>query len=185
MTTQHPHPPYGFVISVHTSWNENVVILTKSTSLAAMEVVNNDNFVKSTTVPFHWNGTVVILTKFSSLVEPNIAISTTSGAASDEDFVKMTIFPFQRSGAASVGNFVGLTFPFQCMNDVKWMNQSIMLKKNWFTYLKRNQQSHVYSVKISMAWCKDCSNSSALAMEYYSLALSYRYIRLDKESISW
>ena len=42
----------------------------------------------------HWNRNVVILTKFSSLAAPEVVILTTSGAASDENLVKM-IFPFQ------------------------------------------------------------------------------------------
>ena len=52
-------------------WTENVVILTKFSSLAAPEVVITEN--------------VVILTKFSSLAAPEVVILTTSGAASDEN----------------------------------------------------------------------------------------------------
>ena len=44
----------------------------------------------------HWNGNVVILTTFSSLAAPEVVFLTNSNAASDENFVKMTIFPFQR-----------------------------------------------------------------------------------------
>ena len=43
----------------------------------------------------HWNENVVILTKFSSLVAVEVVILTTSSAASDESFVKMTTFSFQ------------------------------------------------------------------------------------------
>ena len=40
----------------------------------------------------HWNGKVVILMKFSSLAAVKM---TTSSAASDENFIDMTTFPFQ------------------------------------------------------------------------------------------
>ena len=43
----------------------------------------------------YWKGNVVILTKFSSLAAPEAVILITSGATSDENFVKMTIFPLQ------------------------------------------------------------------------------------------
>ena len=46
-------------------------------------------------VDIHWNGNVVILMKFSSLAALEVVILTTSGAASDENFVKMTTFSFQ------------------------------------------------------------------------------------------
>ena len=39
---------------------------------------------------FHWTGNVVILTKCSSLAALKVVILTTLGAASDENFVKMT-----------------------------------------------------------------------------------------------
>ena len=42
----------------------------------------------------HWNGTVVILTQFSLLAAPEVVKMTTSRVASDENFVKMTIYPF-------------------------------------------------------------------------------------------
>ena len=42
----------------------------------------------------HWNETVIILTKFPSLPAPKVVNMTTSGAANDENFVKIT-FPFQ------------------------------------------------------------------------------------------
>ena len=38
----------------------------------------------------HWNRNVVILTKFSSLAAPEVVILTTSVAASDENFIKLT-----------------------------------------------------------------------------------------------
>ena len=43
----------------------------------------------------HWNENVVILTKFSTLAAPEVAQMTTSSAASDENFIKMTTFSFQ------------------------------------------------------------------------------------------
>ena len=43
----------------------------------------------------HWNKNVVILTKFSSLAALEIVILTTSSAASDENFIKMTTLLFQ------------------------------------------------------------------------------------------
>ena len=43
----------------------------------------------------HWNGKVVTLTKFSSLAAPEVVKMTTSSAASDENFIDMTTFPFQ------------------------------------------------------------------------------------------
>ena len=42
----------------------------------------------------HWNKNV-ILTKFSSLAALEVVILTTSSATSDENFIKMKIFPFQ------------------------------------------------------------------------------------------
>ena len=45
----------------------------------------------------HWNGNVFILTKSSSLAAPKVVKMTTFGAASDENFVKMTTFSFQCS----------------------------------------------------------------------------------------
>ena len=54
------------------------------------------NMVRDSTQPVrkHRNGKVVILTKFSSLMALDFVIVTNSGAASDENVVKMTIFPF-------------------------------------------------------------------------------------------
>ena len=46
-------------------------------------------------VSWHWNGNVVILTKSSSLAALEVVKMTTSSAASDENFVKMTTFLFQ------------------------------------------------------------------------------------------
>ena len=43
----------------------------------------------------HWNGNVFILMKFSSLAALEVVKMTTSSAASDENFVKMTTFLFQ------------------------------------------------------------------------------------------
>ena len=45
-------------------------------------------------VPLHWNENVSILIKFSSLAAPEVVKMTTSSAASDENFVKMTTFLF-------------------------------------------------------------------------------------------
>ena len=42
----------------------------------------------------HWIRIVIIFMKFSSLAAPDVVKMTTSGAASDENFIKMT-FPFQ------------------------------------------------------------------------------------------
>ena len=42
----------------------------------------------------HWNRNFVILMKFSSLAALKVVILTTFSAASDENFVKMTTFPF-------------------------------------------------------------------------------------------
>ena len=47
--------------------------------------------LKSITVPCG----EVILTKFSSLAAPEVVKMTTSGAASDENFIRMTTFSFQ------------------------------------------------------------------------------------------
>ena len=46
-------------------------------------------------VKCHWNGNVFILMKFSSLAALKVVRMTTSSAASDENFVKMTTFSFQ------------------------------------------------------------------------------------------
>ena len=43
----------------------------------------------------HWNANVVILMTFSSLVALEVVILTTSGAASDGDFLNMTTFPIK------------------------------------------------------------------------------------------
>ena len=43
----------------------------------------------------HWNENVIILMKFSSLAALEVVILTTFSAASDENFIKMTTFPFQ------------------------------------------------------------------------------------------
>ena len=43
----------------------------------------------------HWNRNVVVLMKFSSLAALEVVKMTTSSAASDENFVKMTTFSFQ------------------------------------------------------------------------------------------
>ena len=45
----------------------------------------------------HWNGNLAILMIFLSLATPKVVKMTTFGAASDENFVKMTAFPFQRT----------------------------------------------------------------------------------------
>ena len=46
-------------------------------------------------VAIHWNGKVFILMKCSSLAALEVVKMTTSSAASDENFVKMTTFLFQ------------------------------------------------------------------------------------------
>ena len=46
-------------------------------------------------VDHHWNENVVILTKSSSLAALKVVKMTTFSAASDENFIKMTTFPFQ------------------------------------------------------------------------------------------
>ena len=46
----------------------------------------------------HWNGNVFILMKFSSLAALKVVKMTTSSAASDENFIKMTTFSFQWHG---------------------------------------------------------------------------------------
>ena len=43
----------------------------------------------------HWNGNIFILMTFSSLAPLEVVKMTTSSAASDENYVKMTIFSFQ------------------------------------------------------------------------------------------
>ena len=45
-------------------------------------------------VPVYWNRNAIILTEFSSLVALEVVKMTTSSAASDENFIKMT-FPLQ------------------------------------------------------------------------------------------
>ena len=52
----------------------------------------------------HWNGNVFILTKSSSLAAPKVVKMTTFGAASDENFVKMTTFSFQWLVLTSYGH---------------------------------------------------------------------------------
>ena len=66
-------------------------------------------------LPHHWNGNVVILMKFSSLAALEVVILTTSGAASDDNFVNMTTFPIQwfcslchQSGSNENGYFFAL-----------------------------------------------------------------------------
>ena len=46
-------------------------------------------------IVFYWNKNIVILMKFLSLVALEVVNMTTSSAASDENFVKMTTFVFQ------------------------------------------------------------------------------------------
>ena len=43
----------------------------------------------------HCNGDVLILMKLSSLAAPEVVILTTSGAASDRNFIKRRAFPFK------------------------------------------------------------------------------------------
>ena len=43
----------------------------------------------------HWNENVVVLMKSSSLAALKVVKMTTFSAASDENFIKMTTFPFQ------------------------------------------------------------------------------------------
>ena len=49
-------------------------------------------------VTVHWNGNVFILMKSLSLAALEVVKMTTSSAASDENFVKMTTFSFQCNG---------------------------------------------------------------------------------------
>ena len=49
----------------------------------------------SQTFHIHWNENVFILINFSSLAALEVVKMTTSNAASDENFVKMTTFSFQ------------------------------------------------------------------------------------------
>ena len=48
-------------------------------------------------VYIHWNEDVAILMKFSSLAALKVVKMTTFSATSDENFIKMTTFPFQWS----------------------------------------------------------------------------------------
>ena len=52
----------------------------------------------------HWKGNVIILMKFPSLSALEVVKLTTSSAANDENFVKMT-FPFQWAESPLVTQF--------------------------------------------------------------------------------
>ena len=66
-----------------------------------MKSVNEDfcvptlDFILDVALAIHWNGNVVLLMKLSSLAALEVVILTTSGAASDENFIKMTTFSSQ------------------------------------------------------------------------------------------
>ena len=76
-------------------------------------------------VKCHWNGNVFILMKFSSLAALKVVKMTTSSAASDENFVKMTTFSFQCVAMAMTKNspyewpVMWKTFPFH--NSIMYM----------------------------------------------------------------
>ena len=61
------------------NWNGNVIILTKFSSLTALEVVGN----------------VIILTKCSPMAALGVFVLTTFSATIDENFVSLMTFPFQ------------------------------------------------------------------------------------------
>ena len=65
----------------------------------------------------HWNGNVFILMKFSSLAALKVVKMTTSSAASDENFVKMTTFSFQWIKIATDADVI-----FKCIYWEKYIN---------------------------------------------------------------
>ena len=62
----------------------------------AGDILSRVCLVRCLVISLHyWNGNVFILMKFSSLAALKVVKMTTSSAASDENFVKMTTFSFQ------------------------------------------------------------------------------------------
>ena len=78
-------------------------------------------------VQMHWNGNVFILMKFSSLAALKVVKMTTSSAASDENFVKMTTFPFQCvcPGFSSISNRYHWKSPLRSRFEVFLSSESI------------------------------------------------------------
>ena len=75
--------------------------------------------------PDHWNGNVFILMKFSSLAALKVVKMTTSSAASDENFVKMTTFSFQWHWIFGEGVIMSWHYIFTPDN-ISWGSDYIM-----------------------------------------------------------
>ena len=89
----------------------------------------------------HWNGKVIILTKFSPQAALEVVVSTTSSAASDENFIKMAAFPFQWRGPlwfTEITDCLGLlhmyfiiVFNLFIVNNVDHAGSAICTKRLW------------------------------------------------------
>ena len=84
-----------------------IFIVTLTLNFVQMEVSS-----QSTWWRIQWNGNVVILTKFSSLAALKVFILTTFSAASDENFVKMTTFPFWQLSVQPVAKILSKWWHF-------------------------------------------------------------------------
>ena len=112
----------------------------------------HDNPINNSAFRDHYNGNVIILMKFLSLAALEVVILTTSSAASDENFVKMMTFPFQRKeynkhGLMTLSSNRVTCWWFWARNVLCWLNliykiraeqlyqQSIQLGQ-WETFLR-------------------------------------------------
>ena len=87
--------PINFLNTHLWSQPSNVLMQTQQMGLKLMGEIPINNMILQAEWWIHWNENVVALTKSSSLAALKVVILTTFSAVSDEDFVKMTTFPFQ------------------------------------------------------------------------------------------
>ena len=100
------------------------------------------NYIHNFKWVVHWNGNVVILMKFSSLAALEVVKMTTSSAASDENFVKMTTFSFQ-CNYSSIPNFGGVLVKPPLKLGYGWVIQSHPFIWMWLL---------VHAIIIELGW---------------------------------
>ena len=74
--------------------------------------------------PIHWNGNVFILMKFSSVAAMEVVKMTTSNAASDENFVKMTTLLFGFSVVTTADLLLIEYIPLSKHGSVWWLRMA-------------------------------------------------------------
>ena len=126
------------------------------TSVHLIGVLEVNHFISPNVI--HWNGNVFILMKFSSLAALKVVKMTTSSAASDENFIKMTTFSFQcfmRRHHCQCCSLCDLT---HTLLNAKYTTSHRPVESRWSEWL-RQYYDHTWNFKISNVTVTKCSQS--------------------------